>query len=140
MHNKPRPETSEFTESITYKNKEFTIPKSTNKIFYDSSNASSRAIPAPTIEFASFCLSNCLKLLEGYQSEHFEEFDDDGWKHIQYNICNPSLNLTVEIRQKLLACAYVNSSYVAIELGDYVTALLFTKKLSKMENISASYM
>lgn len=130
---------SPHVEPITYKGKQFKIQANIHKIFYESSNASSRAIPAPTIEFASFCLTNCLKLLEDYQSQSLEE-DHDDWKHIRYSICNPSAHLTAEALNKILACAYLNSSYVALELGDYITALKYSKSLTKIEKIPVSYM
>lgn len=115
------------------------ITKRKRKIFHDSSNASSRAIPAPTIEFASFCLSNCLKLLEDYETQILE-IEDDDWKNVQYNICNPSFNMTPNSLNKLFASAYLNSSFVALELGDYINALKFSKSLSKCQNIPISYL
>lgn len=137
-HHKSEKQNRQRVEPLIHKGKFFKIEEHTHKIFYDSSNASSRAIPAPTIEFASYCLSNCLKLLEDYQTQNAQE-DDYDWKQIRYNICNPSSNLTPESLNKILLCAYLNSSYVALELGDYVTALKYSKKLTEIEGIPVYY-
>lgn len=139
MHSKTQQDQPDKKEVIICKGQEMVCTKRKNRIFYDANNASSRAIPAPTIEFASFCLSNCLKLLEDYQLQHLEE-DFEDWKNIQYNICNPSANLTPDILNKLLASAYLNSSYVSLELGDYITALKYSKDLLKIQNIPVSYL
>lgn len=130
---------SPHVKPTIYKGEQFKIQANAQKIFYESSNASSRAIPAPTIEFASFCLTNCLKLLEDYQSQSCEE-DHDDWKHIRYSTCHPSANLGAKALNKILACAYLNSSYVALELGDYITAIKYSKSLTQIEKIPVSYM
>ncbi|KAL5282593.1 CNOT10 family protein [Megaselia abdita] len=139
IHYKSKQETKKCEEHVIHKDKRFSIQHNRRKILYDSSNASSRAIPAPTLEFASFCLSNCLKLLEDYQSKNWEEDEYDDLKHVQHNIFNPSGNLTSEVLNKILACAHLNSSYVALELGDFITAFKHSKELLKLENIPVSY-
>lgn len=135
-HNSQKDE--QLQEHITYKGKQIKFSRN-YKIFYESVNASSRAIPAPTIEFASFCLSNCLKLLKDCQSQDCEN-DLGNFKHIPYGICNPSTHFNIEVFNKILSCAYLNSSYVALELGDYVSALKFWRSLTKIENKPISYM
>lgn len=130
---------AQLQEHNTYKGKQCKLSKA-HKIFYESNNASSRAIPAPTIEFASFCLSNCLRILKDYQSENCCENDIDNLNVVRYGICNPSSHFTKEDFNKILACAYLNSSYVALELGDYVLALKYSKDLIRLEKIPISYM
>ena len=118
-----------------YKNQEYVLkPKS--KILYDSETATSRAIPSPTIEFASYCLVNCINILNDNVNLFSDCAEDSNWK----SVSNNNISLSLECKQKMLVAALANSSYVFLEMGNFIAAMKYAQDLMKQPNLPNYYL
>lgn len=104
----------------------------------------SSAIPNPNLEFAALCLRNAVTLIQNYKNKFngnnsvnvnltsWTEYEDE-------NFCSPSMPVTKESYDNLIAAIYASYSYVSIRLGDFVVALEYAKMLLELQNLSDAY-
>ncbi|XP_022083973.1 CCR4-NOT transcription complex subunit 10-like isoform X2 [Acanthaster planci] len=122
---------------------------------YKYSDGQSAAFPAPTLEFASLCLSNALSLLPeettpstlsritsrgSVGSDSSEVADTISNK--QTSISNPTAPLGQSVKPTDIVCLrcsiLASSSYVALSLGDNVHALEYARLLLEQTRLPGS--
>ena len=100
-------------------------------------------MPNPNLEFAALCLRNAVTLIQNCK-DNFSNTDtptaENSWKDFtDQNFCTPSMPMTKESFDNLIAAIYASYSYVSIRLGDFVVALEYAKILLDFENLSDAY-
>lgn len=104
----------------------------------------------PSLEFAVLCLRSALTLVNFYRNQwatihnHGSEANSDeekpNWKKVNdTNFCNPSMPITKESFDNMLAAIYAAYSFVSLRLGDFLTAYELAQKLLNMGTLSDAH-
>lgn len=113
--------------------------------FFYREDGHSAAIPDTNLDFAALCLRSALFLVNSYRNQFITgssipNDESQTWLFVKdTNMCSPSMPLSKDSFENLVASIYAAYSFVSLRLGHYVDALEHARNLLEMENTSDAY-